>query len=356
MNILFLHKYGRKSASFRCRLEQYLPYFHAAGYCYKIESLLDDAYLTKRFLTNQRSLLSYVKPLLYRLSLLWRVRQFDLVIIYIDFLPYCPALFERYLKWLKIPYIFDYDDAVFHYYDLNTNYLVKLFLANKFNTVLSCATHVIGGSEYLVNYAQQFNKKVSYLPTVLQAQRYNKVKKFTHKPQPFIIGWIGSPSTTVYLELIVPALDYISQYYDVQLVLIGAKFIKFPDTISAFIKPWSEQQEIAELLCFDVGIMPLANDKWSQGKCGFKLIQYMACGLPVIASAVGENNKIVRHGVNGFLASNIFEWQQALECLINDMALCQAMGRQGRGLFEKYYNLSVTAPKLMAIINQAIKS
>ncbi|MFZ2727010.1 MAG: glycosyltransferase family 4 protein, partial [Methylococcaceae bacterium] len=332
-------------------LEQYLPYIEQAGHSYKVESLLDDNYLKHRFKTGKRNLFAYIKPLLNRLSLFWRVRQFDLVIICVEFLPYFPAIFEKYLKWINIPYIFDYDDPVFHYYDLSHNYFVRLFFGKKFNSVFKKSAHIIGGSPYLVNYAKQFNQQVSYLPTVVSSAHYNQNKDFSTNRRFFTVGWIGSPSTSVYLKLIEPALEKIYLTENVKIILIGAGSFSM-ESVTIELKEWSEQDEIKMMLDFDVGIMPLSNDAWSEGKCGFKLIQYMACGLPVIASPVGVNNDIIENGCNGFLANTIDEWVQALRVLIYDVGLRESMGKNGRLRFEQHYSLAVTAPEFIKIINQ----
>jgi glycosyltransferase involved in cell wall biosynthesis len=351
MRILLLHKYGRKSASFRYRLEQYLPYLKNAGYSYKVESLLTDRYLEHKFKTGKRDWLGYIRVFLHRLSLFWRVRNFGLVIICVEFLPYFPPVFEKYLKWINIPYIFDYDDPVFHYYDLSGNYIVKLAFGKKYATVLSNASYIIGGSPYLVNFSKQFNNNVIYLPTVVDPSHYNRVKTFSNKRPTFTIGWIGSPSTSIYLNLITPALKNICKQYDVRIVLIGAGNF-FIEDVPVEIKTWTEKSEVDLLLEFDVGIMPLTDDLWSQGKCGFKLVQYMACGLPVIASPVGVNTEMVEHGKNGFLASSIDEWIRAFSNLAEDKELCKKMGQHSRITFENEYSLSVTAPKFLSIIQE----
>jgi len=353
MKILLLHKYGRKSASFRFRLEQYLPYIEKEKYVYDVESLLTDQYLEHKFKTGKRDILGYIPAFLHRLSMFWKVRDYDLIIICLEFLPYFPPLFEKYLNWIGIPYIFDYDDPIFHYYDLNNNFAIRLMFGKKFNSVMSNASHIIGGSPYLVNYAKKFNKKVTYLPTVVDPLKYNKTKKFSDHRTTFTIGWIGSPSTTIYLELITPALKIFSKHYEIKIILIGATDF-FINDIPVEIKKWSEETEIEMMLEFDVGIMPLSDDLWSQGKCGFKLIQYMACGLPVIASPVGVNNEIIEQGENGFLATSTDEWLQAFYALAKDVNLCKKMGQNGRMDFEKKYSLSVTAPKFINIIHELL--
>lgn len=351
MKILLLHKYSRKSASFRCRLEQYLPYLEQEGHLCSVESLLTDQYLDHKFKTGKRDLFGYIPVFLHRLSMFWHVKKFDLVIICIEFLPYFPPFFEKYLKRMGISYIFDYDDAIFHYYDQSYSYIIRLLFGKKFNLVLRNAAHVIGGSPYLVDYSRKFNRNVTYLPTVVSPIRYNKIKKFSDKRTVFTIGWIGSPSTSVYLNLIAPALKQICKCYDIKIILIGSGSF-FIDDVSIEIKEWSEQDEIAMILEFDVGIMPLTDDLWSQGKCGFKLIQYMACGLPVIASPVGVNNDIITQGENGFLATSTEEWVQAFLALAKDVNLCKKMGQSGRITFEEKYSLSVTAPEFLSIVHK----
>jgi glycosyltransferase involved in cell wall biosynthesis len=113
---------------------------------------------------------------------------------------------------------------------------------------------------------------------------------------------------------------------------------------------WSEASETAQLHGFDIGIMPLTDDPWARGKCGFKLIQYMACGLPVVASPVGVNCQIVEHGGNGYLAGTEAEWVSALTTLLDDAALRERLGRAGRLKVEQRYCLQKTGPELAALL------
>ena len=346
MRILLLHKYGRKSASFRYRLEQYLPYIEKESLCYDVESLLSDEYLEHKFSTGKRNLLGYFPVFFKRLSLFWKVKNYNLVIICVEFLPYFPALFERYLKYRGIPYIFDFDDPIFHYYDLSNNFIVRLLFKRKFHTVIKNASHVYAGSPYLVDYSIKHNKNVSYLPTVVDDKVYNVTKTNFGKKKYFTIGWIGSPSTSMYLNIIADVLIDLSARHDIKVVLIGSGDFEIKG-VNIDLVDWSEDSEIDSMLEFDVGIMPLENDLWSQGKCGFKLIQYMACGLPVIASQVGVNNEIVKDGVNGYLVDDKQQWFDAFNKLIEDEWLCQKFGHEGRKRFENTYCLSKTAPIFM---------
>ncbi len=114
---------------------------------------------------------------------------------------------------------------------------------------------------------------------------------------------------------------------------------------------WSEANEVAEVQSFDIGIMPLQDQPFERGKCGYKLIQYMSCGLPVVASPVGVNAEIVREGFNGFLASNEDEWREALTMLITDGVLRDRMGRAGREIVVERYSLVSQAPRLVELFS-----
>lgn len=113
---------------------------------------------------------------------------------------------------------------------------------------------------------------------------------------------------------------------------------------------WSEMNEVSDIQAFDVGIMPLADTPWEQGKCGYKLIQYMACGIPVVASAIGANREIVSHGVDGFLATTHAEWSGYLKQLLENPDLRREMGLRGREKVERKYSVQARLPELIRIL------
>ncbi|MBI3543610.1 MAG: glycosyltransferase family 4 protein [Deltaproteobacteria bacterium] len=356
MRILFLHKYGRKAASFRYRIEQYLPYFERAGFECEVSSLLDEQYLDERFRTGRRAPLAIIRAAARRLRVLARVRDFDLVVIGVELFPYVPALFERAFAAAGVRFVYDYDDPIFHYYDLSQRAPVRWLLGGKIGAALKGAALVFAGSPYLVEYSRRFNPRVEYLPTVVDLAVYSRTRDFSRESgAPFTIGWIGSPSTGAYLAELAPVLRDFARGRSVRVVVVGAaagdaKLAGLP----VEYRPWSEEREVADLLGFDVGVMPLTDDAWSRGKCGFKLIQYMACGLPVVASPVGVNREIVVDEVNGFLASRPHEWARALERLYDDRQLRARMGAASRKRVEERYCLAVTAPKFIAGVEKVL--
>jgi glycosyltransferase involved in cell wall biosynthesis len=141
------------------------------------------------------------------------------------------------------------------------------------------------------------------------------------------------------------------QKHNAIVTLIGSGFIELPG-VSLRIIPWSEETEVEYLSSFDVGIMPLSDSLWARGKCGFKLIQYMASGLPVIASPVGVNKEIVNNGVNGFLPSSNEQWIESLERLYKDVDIRNKMGKFGRKIVENKYCTNVTESKLIHLLTE----
>jgi glycosyltransferase involved in cell wall biosynthesis len=151
-------------------------------------------------------------------------------------------------------------------------------------------------------------------------------------------------------------LKIVCQNGKARLVTIGASELDLNLTgIPSVVKPWSEESEVKEMQKFDVGIMPLADTPWEQGKCGHKLIQYMGCARPVVASPVGVNSTIVQEGKTGFLAATTEEWVTALEKLRGDKNLRESMGQSGRRIVEQCFSLSVTAPRLAALLEEAAR-
>lgn len=351
IRVLVLTRYGRLGASSRLRSYQYLPFMREHGIELEIAPLLDDDYVRDLYSGKGRRMLGILGAYLGRVRRLLRARTFDLVWIEKELFPMLPAWGEGLLGILGIPYMVDYDDAIFHNYDLHPSRIVRSCLGTKIDQVMKWAAVVIVGNDYLGERARHAGaKRVENLPTVVDLNRYQVVPK----PQgaPFTIGWIGSPATAKYIRLIQPALSEVCRDGKACVVLVGSGPVELAD-VPVAVLPWSEDSEVASIQGFDVGIMPLPDEPWERGKCGYKLIQYMACGRPVIASPVGVNQQIVEHGVNGFLASGTTDWVKALNELRDNVTLREAMGRAGRSKVEKQYCVQVTAPRLVEIVRDA---
>ncbi len=201
-------------------------------------------------------------------------------------------------------------------------------------------------------YARRWNDRVETLPTVVDVERYRPGLR-EKAADGFTIGWIGSPSTAQYVTEIQTALHRFFEGHGGRMVMVGSGFVALSG-VPLEVHSWSEARELEELTDFDVGIMPLPDTPWTRGKCGFKLVQYMAMGLPVVASPVGVNATLVEHGVDGFLASSSADWLNALVTLAEDRSLRTTMGDSGRMKVERQYSLQSTAPRLVALLKDAV--
>ena len=248
----------------------------------------------------------------------------------------------------RIPIVVDYDDAVFHRYDLHPSPVIRAVLGRKLDRFMARADTVVTGNEYLHDRAAAAgSKRIEIIPTVVDLDRY---------PQPaprasgraVRIGWIGSPNTAKYLKIIAPVIERLAAEYAIDCVAVGARADQVAGTpIRA--ERWQEEFEVDILSQFDIGIMPLEDTPWEQGKCGYKLIQYMACGMPVVASPVGVNKELVVQGRNGFLAASAEHWYSALRELIDNESLRNRMAAEGRQRIELKYNLQRQLPRLVSI-------
>ena len=268
-------------------------------------------------------------------------------------LPWFPWPFEKVLLPRKIPLVTDYDDAVFHRYDQHRSAIVRRVLARKIDSVMAASALVTAGNAYLANRARAAGAAwVEIVPTVVDVETYIVRPPQTQANDPPRIGWIGTPSTwTEYMAPMMPMISHIALRHGARISAIGASAAAMADPMLDIL-PWSEESEVARIQEMDIGIMPLTDTPWARGKCGYKLIQYMACGVPVIASPVGVNADIVEHGVNGFLAASEDEWRTALVTLLRDPVLRRRMGLEGRRKVEEHYSLQVWGPKVAGMLRE----
>lgn len=351
MKILMLTRYGLPGASSRLRAYQYLPYLRSQGLQITVFPFFADSYQEDLYVGRSPRLGRVAAAYLLRLFHLLHAPAFDLIWVEYELFPWLPALGERLLAGLRMPYVVDYDDAIYHRYELHRKSVVRLFLGRKIDEVMKRAAVVVVGNDYLGDRARAAGaRRVEFLPTVVDIDRYAVTAGGGGAG--LTVGWIGSPGTVGYLSLIKPALTDLLNAGRARLVIVGARDVPFAGT-GVEAHPWSEATEVDDIAGFDVGIMPLPDEPWERGKCGYKLIQYMACARPVIASPVGVNRQLVEQGVNGFLARTDHEWRSAFHELMSDPALRIRLGQAGRRKVEAQYNTRVTAPRLAAILRSA---
>jgi glycosyltransferase involved in cell wall biosynthesis len=318
-----------------------------------VSPLLSDEYL-RRLYSGRGTLREVLRGFSDRYRQMLLAAQFDVLWIEKELLPWLPASFEINLLPPRARVLVDYDDAIFHRYDQHPSTVVRALLGKKIDKVMARADVVLAGNDYLASHARTVGaRRVEILPTVVDLDRYSTVKLSTAIPRKITVGWIGSPATCKYLRFISDVMFELSQAAHITFEAIGASHEQVSDLPVAVV-PWSEDREIECIRKFDIGIMPLPDEPFERGKCGYKLIQYMACGIPVVASPVGANTKIVKHGVNGFLATTQSEWRRALTTLASDSALRSQMGMAGRKQVEEQFNLTHAAQKMATILQSMV--
>jgi hypothetical protein len=223
-------------------------------------------------------------------------------------------------------------------------------LGSKIDSVMRHCSAATVGNSYLRDRASAAGcRRVEMLPTVVDLERYGSELHNHLENRPVVVGWIGSPATAHYLSEVVEPLRRLCGRYPLRCVAVGANRDQVQGTPFEAI-PWAESTEVELLRSFDIGIMPLRNTPWERGKCGYKLIQYMTCGVPAVASAIGANRDIISDGGNGFLVETETQWCEALERLIVDPPLRTRMGLAGRHTVERTYCLQVQARRLADIV------
>jgi glycosyltransferase involved in cell wall biosynthesis len=343
-------RYGREAASTRQRLLQYLPALNAAGIEVQFEPLLDDDYVRGlaqgRSVSRRRILRSY----LARFRSIIAARKSDIIWVYAELLPYLPGWIEMLALGRRAAIVYDFDDAFFHNYDSSSNSLVRALLGRKLEPLMRSAAACTCGNDYLEAYASRFCARTMILPTVVDTQLY-KARPSAATGAPVVIGWIGSPSTWPYLKPVLPILADLVRDRNVKIRIIGAGASATAEDRHGFeFVEWAEEREVADVQSMDIGIMPLPDEVWARGKSGYKLIQYLACAVPAVASPVGVNSEIVTHGRTGFIASTAEEWRRALCTLIDDADLRARLGAAGRERVQRDYSLQSQAPRLVHLL------
>ncbi|WP_188722944.1 glycosyltransferase family 4 protein [Nitratireductor aestuarii] len=353
MKLLVLSRYGQQGASSRLRMFQYLPYLHAAGIDVEVSPFFADSYLQALYagLSSGRSIIGYYASRARNLLVSQRP---DAIWLEKEAFPWIPFALERGILPRNVPCVTDYDDAVFHRYDQHANPVIRKVLGSKIDQVMGNSALVLAGNAYLADRAEKAGApRVEVVPTVVDVNAYSTMPC----PSPdgrLRIGWIGTPSTWREYGLpMVPLLTDVARKHGARVRIVGATD-GVPADGDFECLPWSEESESKLIQEMDIGLMPLHDSPWSQGKCGYKLIQYMACGLPVVASPVGVNSDIVVHGTNGFLATTDSDWHHAIDTLLGNAELRIQMGTLGRKKVENCYSLQKYGPIVSDLLNSVV--
>lgn len=339
--ILFLSPYPPGTAgSQRFRFEQYFEQLQKAGFTLTYQSFLTDWAWEILYRPGQRMKkgLAIIRGFMRRFWILFASRKYDFVFVHREASPIGPPLFEWILtKFLRKKVIYDFDDAIWlTNTSANNRMATQLKFHRKTQSICRWSYKVSCGNQYLLNYASKYNRNVLLNPTTIDTQGLHVPAK--KSPTKLTIGWTGSHSTLTYLKMIVSPLERLSKILDYDFIVIADKAPDFhiPNLI---FRKFDKHKEISDLNDIDIGVMPLEDNEWSKGKCGFKALQFMALEKPVLVSPVGVNSKIVDPGVHGFHCENDDEWVRNLKTLLADESLRDSMGKEGRKRVVEQYSV-----------------
>ena len=359
VRILFVTQYGVLAASSRTRVFQYLPYLKELGAECRVLTVLPDITGSQLLVTSQswRKLLYYVwaswRTFFCGLDAFWIARKSDLVLIQKVILP-AP------LRWLfahcSTPLVYDFDDAIFTTEVRRQNWLASW--KERRNSIgvpamLRLCSLALLENDYTASFAARHCPRIDQITGPIDTDHYCPGPQ-KHRRE-VVLGWIGSASTSAYLDLVrEPLKELARRLPQVRLCIVGAEQIEVQG-IATEAKPWQIESEVEDLQNFDIGLMPMPDDPWTRGKGGYKLLQYMAVGLPVLTSPVGINQQIVEDGCQGFWARTSEEWLARLEELVIDGELRRRMGWEGRRRVEAVYALRVQQVRLGQLFQELIE-
>ena len=353
VRLLVLTPVPEEGAGCRFRISQFVPALERAGFAVTIAPFFDAAFfrLVYRHGLYAAKLRAFLRQTLARLRLLRRRDRFDLVLVYREAYPFGPPVIEALFARRDRPLVYDFDDAIFLSNSSEANRFASVFkYPRKVASIISRSSAVIAGNEYLAGFARAHNPSVTVIPTCIDTDVFKPRTDAGPSGGVPVVGWIGTPTTAAYLRAIAAPLGRLAATRRFVFRVSGSSEPIAIDAVSVANEPWSLDGEVRLFSTCDIGVYPLEDDEWARGKCGFKAIQFMACGVPVVASAVGVNREIIEDGVNGFLASTGDEWVEKAGRLLDDAALRRRIGAAGRETIEARYSLRVNAPRLVATL------
>ncbi|MDN4164749.1 glycosyltransferase family 4 protein [Cytophagales bacterium LB-30] len=341
--VYFLAPYPLHHApSQRFRFEQYLPLLQEVGIAWRFQSFLSEKGWQVLYQKEKAPAKAFhvLMGFLRRMAVLFRLSDCHYVFIHRELSPLGPPVFEWIIaKLLRKKIIYDFDDAIWMADEGDlSGLLLRLKWHKKVAQICSWSYKVSAGNAYLCKFAEQHGAKAFFMPTTLDTEKEHIPPLKTSKHHPLRIGWTGTHSTLKHLYLLWPVLEklYVQHPFELWVIANRPPEKAFPSL--RFI-PWRKESEIQDLAQFDIGIMPLPDDAWSKGKCGFKALQYMALEIPAVASDVGANRTILSNGESGFLCSSEQEWLDTLGRLLTQPELRKEMGQKGREQVKRHYSI-----------------
>ncbi len=342
----------------RLKYEQYFESWRNEGFEVTVSPFFSNR--MQSILYNRSNKLEKVYWVLHaylkRLLLAFTLKQYDLLYVFLWVTPFGYPMMERLYVAINPNMVYDIDDAIFMKAESVVNRSMDFIRGrSKPFFLMKKAKHVIACTPFLTEVALTYNSNVTDISSTINTESYLPVNPYSNNHKP-VLGWSGSHSTSPFLYLLKDMLLALNEQQPFKLIVMGDASFHI-EGIDMEALPWSVENEVPTLQRFDIGLYPLPLDnKWVLGKSGLKALQYMAVGLPVVATAIGANYRIIEHGKTGFLVKTKEEWITQLIALMNDPSLRKKIGLAARDIVEANYSIHANAPVYLSIIKGACKS
>jgi len=340
-SIVFIVPYPRDQApSQRFRFEQYIPQLERQGFNITFAPFLDSKTWFSLYKSGsvRNKIFGVIQSFLRRLILVLTIHKFDHVFIHREASHIGPPIFEFIIaKIFRKKYVYDFDDAIWlaNYSESNAKFhRLKAYWKVKY--CIRWANVVTVGNDYLATYARRYNDNVNVIPTTIDTENYHNTN--TDYSKKVVIGWTGTHTTMRFLDFLVPIIKELEADYDFEFRVISNQKPIYNLKSLNFVK-WNRETEIDDLNEISIGVMPLEDEIWAEGKCGFKCLQYMSLGIPSIVSPVGVNKKIVSMNQNGIFAKSKDDWRDALVHLIQNEDVRIRLGTAGKETVRSKYSV-----------------
>ena len=364
MRVLFLTCGPTSDPASRYRVYQYLKYLEAQGIQCTVMSAISSN-LRRKFYYPAKGffykLLYFACVTFFRLAVLPHLGKYDIIFTQQAALPllypFPEILIYRKAHRLHKKVIFDFDDLISDASPGKKSLFYYFRDIHRARRILGGCDKIIAGNDFLKQQASRFNKNGTVIPTSIDLEKFRFKLPKRETKYPIAIGWMGSPGGFLYLNILWGVFKMLALKYDILIKIVGAtgKEKEIPG-LELEYEEWSLEKEVEQLHAFDIGIMPLTDDERSRGKCGLKLLQYMAAGIPAVASSVGVNKKIISDGINGYLAMGKDEWVKKLEKLILNPELREKFAKNGRVTVEKDFSLRKNSKRLIRVLEEVYNS
>lgn len=338
----------------RLKYEQYFPYFREAGYDITVSPFISIGFwkiiyqpgyiFQKVFFT----LLGYLN----RFAELITIPRYDVVYVHLWATPFGPPVFEWMIRKLSKKMIYDIDDLVYLKDAQTKSHPLVRYIKGRQKPLylMSVANHVITCTPHLDNFVRQYNQCTTDISSTINTEAYQPVNSYSNSNR-LTIGWSGSLSTSKYFYLLENVLKELGKKYDFNILVIGDPNVRI-EGLNLEAISWVEVDEVKNLQRLDIGLYPLPNEEWVLGKSGLKALQYMALGIPTVATAIGANFRVIENGESGFLVNTDGEWVNALSKLIENPELRKEIGEKARARVEALYSINANKKVYLNILKE----